>query len=141
ARRRVGTVSDFPACCCVSDVPRPAVPLAQALATSKSETRSLPRTALRSALCWAIIGGRKDGVGQPALEFGVVAELLEKLGVVLHQPYDHAGQRLVVFDPRVLFVRVLLGVLVGRIGRNLVRDLRRDESTDAICIRPSDVAE
>jgi hypothetical protein len=56
--------------------------------------------------------------------------LLEQFGVVLHQPDDHAGQRLIVFDPGVLLVRVLLRVLIGGVGRNLVRDLGGDQASE-----------
>ena len=52
-------------------------------------------------------------VGHPALESLVVHELLEQLGVVLHDARHHPQQRLAVLDPRVLVVRVPPGVPEG----------------------------
>src|SRR5580765_8323508 len=45
---------------------------------------------------------RKDRVCQPLLERGIVAELLEELGVVLQHGGHHARERLVVLDACVL---------------------------------------
>jgi hypothetical protein len=49
-----------------------------------------------------------------------VAELHEWLRIVLHQADQDALERLIVFDARVLLVRVLPSVLEGRVGRRAV---------------------
>ena len=46
-----------------------------------------------------------------------------------------------MLDPRVLLVGVLLGVLVGSVGRHAFRDVLRDESVDAVAVGPGDVPE
>lgn len=62
-------------------------------------------------------------VREPAPETIVVHELLEEFGVVLEYCRHHSTQRLVVLDACILFVRVLLRVLVGRIGGHASRDV------------------
>ena len=89
----------------------------------------------------AIVSDPKYRIGQPALEFGIVAELLEQLGVVLHHSDDDAPERLVVLDPGVLLVGVLLRVLVGRVRRDLRRNFLGDQFSDAVGVIPGDVAE
>ena len=88
-----------------------------------------------------LVGDREDRIRQPPPERLVVAELLEQLRVVLQQRRHHPPERLVVLDPRVLLVGVLLGVLVGPVGRHAFRDVLRDESVDAVAIGPGDVPE
>ena len=51
------------------------------------------------------------------------------------------GKRLVVLDAGVLLVRVLLGVLVGRVGRDSCRDVLGDQLVHAVRVGPRDVAE
>src|SRR6185503_1000724 len=88
-----------------------------------------------------VVGDAEYGVGEPALEFWVVAELFEELSVVFHHAHDDAPERLIVLDPGVLFVRVLLGVLVGDVRRDLLRDFLGDELPDSVGVFPRYVAE
>src|SRR5208283_2830774 len=90
---------------------------------------------------WLPIRRRKNRIGEPALEFWIIAELFEQLGVVLHQSDDDAAERLVVLDPRVLFVGILFGILISDIRCDLIRDLGRDELANAVCILPGDIPE
>ena len=88
-----------------------------------------------------MVGKPKDRVRQPPTEGLVVAELLEEFGVVLQHRGHHTRQGLVVLDSGILPVRVLLGILVGRVGGHPGGDLLCDQLVDAICIGPRDVAE
>src|SRR5581483_11477287 len=82
----------------------------------------------------------KDGVGQPLAERWIVAELLEKFGVVGQQIRNDPLKRLIVLDAGVLPVGVLLRVLVGFIGRYLRRYLLSDHLPDFVSVFPVDVA-
>ena len=88
-----------------------------------------------------LISNPEYRIGQPALEFRVIAELLEELRVVLHHPDDHPRQRLVVLDPSVLLVGVLLRISIGGVGRDFLRDLIGDQLPDSVGVRPRNIAE
>ena len=88
-----------------------------------------------------LVGSVEHTVREPAPEVCVVAELFKQLGVVLHQPDDHRSQGLIQLDPSVLFVGVALRVLVGFVRRYPLGDFFGDELTDAITVRPVDIAE
>jgi hypothetical protein len=51
-----------------------------------------------------LVGYREDRIGEPALEFRVVTELFEQLGIVLHKADQYPAQCLVMLDPRILLV-------------------------------------
>ena len=70
-----------------------------------------------------MVGKLEHLLGEPLMKRGIIAELLEELGVVGEQLSDSPLQRLIVFKVRVLFTRVLYGVLVRFVGRYLSRDL------------------
>ena len=53
-------------------------------------------------LCALFIRQREHRFRQPALEFGIVAELLEQLGIVLEDGSHHPHQSFVMFDTRIL---------------------------------------
>ena len=78
------------------------------------------------------VRGLEDGVGQPAAESFVVAELLEELSVVLEDGHHHATECPVVFDPRVRRVVVPLCVPVGLVLGDLAGDLLCDELVDTV---------
>ena len=61
--------------------------------------------------------------------------------IILHQSNNDTRKRLIVLDASVLLIRVLLGVLISYIRRNLVRDTGRDQFPNAIGVLPINVAE
>ncbi len=88
-----------------------------------------------------IIRYRENRFGKPSSEALVVAELLEKFGVVFEDGGHNALECLVVFDARVLAVRIFLRVLKRLVGRYPRRDVFRYEAMHAIRVRPRDIAE
>src|SRR6266478_2319911 len=80
-------------------------------------------------------------IGEPALEGRIIAVLLEEFGVVLHKPDNNSRERLVVLNAGVLLVGVLLGIAIGRIGGDALRDIFRNQLADAITVLPLNVAE
>jgi hypothetical protein len=76
-----------------------------------------------------------------SFEFRIVAELLEQLSIILHQSNNDTRKHLIVLDASVLLIRVLLGVLISYIRRNLVWDVGLDQFPNAIGVLPSNVAE
>ncbi len=91
-------------------------------------------------LCSFSVRQSEHGIHQPAAEGFIVTELLVEFGVIPEYSDHHLGQRLVVLDARVLAVGVLLGILIGRIGRDLRRNVLGDQPVDAVRIGPGDVA-
>ena len=83
----------------------------------------------------------KYRIGQPALETLVIHELFEQLGVVLHHRGHHTQQRLVVLNAGILSVRVLLGVLEGRVLSHPGRNGLGNELPHTVGVVPVDVAE
>ena len=89
----------------------------------------------------SLIGGPEDRVRQPFLEAGVVAELLEQLGVVFQHPNDHISKRPVVLQPRRRLVGVSHGILVSLVGGHLRGDFLRDDLPNPVCVLPVNIAE
>ena len=93
----------------------------------------------------------KHRVREPAPEGFVVLELLEELGVVFEEGCDDSLEGFIVFDLGVLAVRVLLSILILRIGCHLHGYLARDallhpfrigeETTELVVERLHDVRE
>ena len=82
----------------------------------------------------------EDGVGQPASEDSLSLNCL-KARCRPQNDCHHARQRLVVLDPGVLLVRVLLRVLVRRVGRDLAGISSVISLLHAVVVGPRDVAE
>ena len=76
------------------------------------------------------IGQSEDGIRQPPLEPLVVCELFEELHIVIEHGSHHAPQSFVMLDP---------GVTVGRVPRNLGRNLLRNEAANPVRVLPGDI--
>src|SRR5882672_6586535 len=79
-----------------------------------------------------LIGQSEHRIRQPPPERLVVHELFEQLGVVLEHRRHDARERLIVLDAGVLLVGVLLGILVGGVGRYAAGDVLRDQLVHAV---------
>lgn len=88
-----------------------------------------------------IEGDGKNGIRQPPPKRFIIHELLEQLRIVFEHGRHHPCQRLVVFDAGVLLVGILPGILIGRIGRDAVRDIDGDQLVNPVDIAPGNVAE
>jgi len=88
-----------------------------------------------------VVGRIEHHVRQPALEAGVVAELLEQFSVVGQQLQHHAVKRLVVLQFGVLLVGVRLRILISLVLRHTRRDILGDDLADLVLVLPLDVAE
>ena len=90
-----------------------------------------PAIARRVAYRQVLARDREHHVADEPLERLVLDELLVDLGVVLQEVLHHLGQRLVVRHARGVR-RVLPGVLIGRVGGDLGRDVVADAFRDPI---------
>jgi hypothetical protein len=81
-----------------------------------------------------VIGEAERRIGQSVPERLVVHELLEQLRIVPQHGSHRTHERLVVFDPRVLPVRVLPRVLLSRVCRGAVRNVLGDQLVHGVGI-------